>query len=175
MPALPPSLRQSSFPRAPPIASLSIKMVRKNHNVMLLSSMVHPLILCPHIYIYVLTASVIMYSYVYVLYVFISFIMCLSDHIFIWIYEFHPVPQWSCPSGRLPRLPPSSSCPSTSHRYRRKKKLTSFDSLNPLEFHYNFKLIPFSGEFDLFPYFRILQRDSTSRSPLTLSFKSLQS
>ena len=125
-----------------------------------------PQLSCIHMY---------MYQYVYVLYVFISFIMCLSDHIFICIYEFHPVPQWSCPSGRLPRLPPSSSCPFTSHRYRRKKKLTSFDSLNPLEFHYNFKLIPFSGEFDLFPYFRILQRDSTSRSPLTLSFKSLQS
>ena len=29
----------------------------------------------------------------------------------------HSVPQWSCPSGRLLRLPPSSSCPSTSRRY----------------------------------------------------------
>ena len=29
----------------------------------------------------------------------------------------HSVPQWSCPSGRLLRSPPSSSCPSTSRRY----------------------------------------------------------
>ena len=72
MPALLPSLRQSSFPKAPPIASLSIKMVRKNHNVMSLSSMVHPLIRCPQIYIYV----------------FISFILCLSDHVFICIYLY---------------------------------------------------------------------------------------